>query len=313
MRAGLIYRKRTFLKFDDRKKLVLVVHEGCSRQWPLRSDRVVADAARHHCQGEFALQTPAAIPSESRGGSVGRTLAVLRALHQLGPGTHPLTSVAARAGLPAPTVHRYVQALVGEGAVQRRGPRGHYSLVEAPHLFSGSFSDSSGPPTGTGSATVRAELITLQSRTGHIALAYVPLLIGTPMRIHAEQALGAHAQQLHATPHAILQALWRAPLEADPPGWAIQACLGDVTAARPQLARIRQDGYVLGPSLLLGRDAVAAPLWRGSTVAGAVSLLAPHSQLRSPTVRTRFIEAVMDTAAMISRQLTRSGVAVTAV
>ncbi|MEV0529539.1 helix-turn-helix domain-containing protein [Streptomyces sp. NPDC050439] len=244
---------------------------------------------------------------------MGRTLAVLRALHQLGPGTHPLTSVAARAGLPAPTVHRYVQALVGEGAVQRRGPRGHYSLVEAPHLFSGSFSDSSGPPTGTGSATVRAELITLQSRTGHIALAYVPLLIGTPMRIHAEQALGAHAQQLHATPHAILQALWRAPLEADPPGWAIQACLGDVTAARPQLARIRQDGYVLGPSLLLGRDAVAAPLWRGSTVAGAVSLLAPHSQLRSPTVRTRFIEAVMDTAAMISRQLTRSGVAVTAV
>ncbi|WP_371525293.1 helix-turn-helix domain-containing protein [Streptomyces sp. NBC_01283] len=269
----------------------------------------MADAVVRDRKGEFALQTPAAAtPSESGGGSVGRTLAVLRALHQLGPGAHPLASVATRAGLPAPTAHRYVQALVGEGAVQRQGPRGHYSLVEAPHLFSGSFSDSSGPPTGTGSATLRAELITLQSRTGHIALAYVPLLIGTPMRIHAEQALGAHAQQLQATPHSVLQALWRAPLEADPAGWAIQACVGDVTAARPQLARIRQEGYALGPSLLLGRDAIAAPFWRGSTVAGAVSLLAAHSQVRSPAVRNRFIWAVLDAAAMISRQLTRAGV-----
>ncbi|GAA1943262.1 hypothetical protein GCM10009837_81670 [Streptomyces durmitorensis] len=209
--------------------------------------------------------------------------------------------------MPAPTAYRYVQALVGEGALERRGPRGHYSLAEAPHLFSGSFSDSSGPPMSTGSATVRAELITLQSRTGQIALAYAPLLIGKPMRIRAEQALGARAQQLQATPQASLQALWRAPLDTDPPGWAILACLGDVTAARPQLARIRQDGYAVGPSPLHGKDAIAAPVWRGSTVAGAVSLLAAHSQMRSPTVRNRLAGAVLDSAAIISRQLTCAG------
>ncbi|TGB16110.1 helix-turn-helix domain-containing protein [Streptomyces sp. MZ04] len=250
------------------------------------------------------------MPSERNGVSVGRTLAVLRALQQLGDGAHPLSSIAARAGLPAPTAYRYVQALICEGALERRGPRGHYALVEAPLLFSGSFSDSSGPPTSAGSAAVRAELITLQSRTGQIALAYVPLLIGKPMRIHAEQALGAHAQHLHTNPQASLQALWRAPLEADPPGWAILACLGDVTAARPQLARIRQDGYAVGPSPLLDRDAIAAPLWRGSTVAGAVSLLAAHSQVGSPTVRNRLVDSVMDTAATISTQLTLSGMPV---
>ncbi|MEV8320872.1 helix-turn-helix domain-containing protein [Streptomyces sp. NPDC059900] len=268
----------------------------------------MGDAAILNREGEFALlQTPAVIPSERSGLSVGRTLAVLRALQQLGDGAHPLASIAVRADLPAPTAYRYVQALVGEGAVERRGPRGHYSLVEAPHFFSDSFSDLSGPPTSTGSATVRAELITLQSRTGQIALAYAPLLIGKPMRIHAEQALGAHARQLQATPRASLQALWRAPLEADPPGWAILACLGDVTAARPQFTRVRQDGYAVGPSPLRGRDAIAAPIWRGSTVAGAVSLLAAHSQVCNARAQVRLIEAVMDTAAHISRQLTRSG------
>ncbi|MFC8130122.1 helix-turn-helix domain-containing protein [Streptomyces sp. NPDC057302] len=268
----------------------------------------MGDAAILNCEGEFALsQTAAAMPPERSGVSVGRTLAVLRALRQLGDGAHPLASVARRAGLPSPTAYRYVQALVGEGAVERRGPRGHYALAEAPHVFSGSFADSSGPPTSAGSATVRAELITLQSRTGQIALAYVPLLIGKPMRIQAEQALGAHARQVQATPQASLQALWRAPLEADPPGWAILACLGDVAAARPQLARVRTDGYAVGPSPLLGRDAIAAAVWRGSTVAGAVSLLAAHRQVCSPSVRNRLVGAVMDTAATISRQLTRSG------
>ncbi|WP_369211724.1 helix-turn-helix domain-containing protein [Streptomyces flavofungini] len=245
-------------------------------------------------------------PTERNGGSVSRTLAVLRALRGLGPGAHPLASVAARADLPAPTAYRYIQALISEGAVERQGPRGHYSLAEATHLFSHSPSELSGPPTGAGSATVRAELITLQSRTGQIALAFAPLLIGKSMRILAEQALGAHARQLHAASPASQQNLWRAPLEADPPGWAILACLGDVTAARPQLAQIRGDGYALGPSPLTGWDAIAAPVWRGSTVAGSVSLIAAHSQLRSLSVRNRFVGAVMDTAAAVSKHLTRA-------
>ncbi|RSS78892.1 phage tail protein, partial [Streptomyces sp. WAC02707] len=43
------------------------------------------------------------------GGAVGRTMAVLRALISLGPGEHPLASVAESADLPAATAHRYLK------------------------------------------------------------------------------------------------------------------------------------------------------------------------------------------------------------
>ncbi|QEU97921.1 phage tail protein [Streptomyces kanamyceticus] len=253
-------------------------------------------------------QSGSAVPLEQSGSAVGRTLAVLRALRGLGPGTHSLASIAALAELPSPTAHRYVQALVGEGAVERRGPHGHYAFVETPHFFSDFPLGMAGPPTGLGSATVRTELITLQSRTGQIAVAYAALLIGVPLRVQAETAPGPHAQQLAALPRAALQALWRAPLETDASGWVIQACLGDTTAARPSFRRIREDGYAVGPSPLRDRAIIAAPVWRGSAVAGSVSLLVAHRQVRTVSVRERYVHAVMDAAGAISRQLTRAGV-----
>ncbi|MEU1117409.1 MULTISPECIES: helix-turn-helix domain-containing protein [unclassified Streptomyces] len=253
------------------------------------------------------LHDAAALPPEA-GGAVGRTLAVLRGLRHLGPGAHPLAAIALRASLPAATAHRYLQALLGEGAVQRQGPRGHYALVETRHLVSDFPIDTADdPPTGLSSLTVRAELITLQSRTGQIALAYAAILLGSPLRVHAERALGAHAGLLSSAPRASLHALWHAPLETDASGWVIQACLGDSTSARPPLHRIRQDGYAIGASPIAGRDVVAAPVWRGSTVAGAVSLLVSHRQMRGTVVRDRFVTAVMDSAGGISRQLTCGG------
>ncbi|MFD0418628.1 helix-turn-helix domain-containing protein [Streptomyces sp. NPDC127108] len=303
-----IYRKANFLKFAHRKKPFLVARAAGRQHGLPGPDRVVADARVLDREGESAMSQHAAVMTPGQAGSaVGRTLAVLRALRRLGPGSHPLAAIAAQAALPSPTAHRYVQALVDEGAVERQGPRGHYAFVETPHLFSDFPLGMSGPPTGLASATVRTELITLQSRTGQIALAYAALLIGRPMRVHAEMALGAHAQQLYAAPQASLQALWRAPLEADAPGWAILACLGDIGAARPSLHRIREDGYAIGPSPLHDKDIIASPVWRGSTVAGAVSLLASHRQVRSDAVRNRFAVAVMDAAGAISRQLTRTG------
>ncbi|MFJ2774810.1 helix-turn-helix domain-containing protein [Streptomyces sp. NPDC087300] len=237
--------------------------------------------------------------------AVARTLAVLRALHRLGPAPHPLATIAAEAELPSPTTHRYLRALVGEGAVERQGPHGHYAFVERPHLVSDFPLGMAGPPTGLSSTTVRTELITLQSRTGQIALAYAGVLVGRPMRVCAEKALGAHAQQLYTAPSASLRALWSAPLEADASGWVILASLGDTAAARPPFHRIREDGYALGPSPVPDRDIIAAPIWRGSTVAGAVSLLAARRQVRGVAVRDRFVSAVMDTAGAISRQMTR--------
>ncbi|MFI1677932.1 MULTISPECIES: hypothetical protein [unclassified Streptomyces] len=66
----------------------------------------------------------------------------------------------------------------------------------------------------------------------------------------------------------------------------------------------------MGPSSLAGWDIVAAPVWRGSTVSGAVSLLVSHQHARSTVVRDRFVAAVLDTASVISHQLTRGVAAV---
>nr|WP_239104292.1 helix-turn-helix domain-containing protein [Streptomyces sp. SID339] len=243
--------------------------------------------------------------TEGAGGAVGRTLAILRALRQLGTGAHPLAAISLRAGLPPATTHRYLQALLGEGAVVRQGPRGHYAYAETPHLFADFPAVvPADPPTGLSSPPVRSELITLQSRTGQIALAYAAFLFGTPMRVCAEKALGAHGDRLSTASRAPLEALWRAPLETDASGWVIQSCLGDSTATRRPLRRIRENGFAVGPSPLTGRDVVAAPVWRGSTVAGAVSLLVAHRHARSAVVRDRLVAAVLDSAGAISHQLT---------
>ncbi|MGW6529020.1 helix-turn-helix domain-containing protein [Streptomyces venezuelae] len=256
------------------------------------------------------LHSAAVTPPEGASRAVGRTLAVLRALRQAGPGAHPLAAISLRAGLPPATTHRYLQALLDEGAVVRQGPRGHYAFVETPHLvsdFPPEFPDEQ--PTGLSLPIVRSELITLQSRTGQIALAYAALLLGRPQRVSAETALGAHADVLSAAPRASLQALWSAPLEADASGWVIQSCLGDSTAARPPLRRIREDGFAIGPSPLAGWEIVAAPVWRGSTVSGAVSLLVSHQGARSTVTRDRFVAGVLATARVISHRLTRGGAA----
>lgn len=52
---------------------------------------------------------------------------------------------------------------------------------------------------------------------------------------------------------------------------------------------------------------IAAPIWYGSAVAGSVALLAGDAQMKRPATRARYTDAVMDTAAAMSGQLTRSG------
>ncbi|MFF9458037.1 helix-turn-helix domain-containing protein [Streptomyces flaveolus] len=245
---------------------------------------------------------PVATPSDRTGGTVARTMAVLRALTRLGPGEHPLASVAESARLPAPTTHRYLQALMREGAVEQHGPRARYALLNSPSWV---------PPqpfmAGPVSPAVKAEVVSLLSRTGQIVFVYRPHLIGTPMRICAERAYGPHAEDVHALPPATLRSLEAAPLEADAAGLAIFACLGSVGDNKIGVAHLRQEGHAIGPSPLPGRTTVAAPIWYGSTVAGSVALLATDASMRRATTRTRYVSAVMDTAAAMSGHLTRSG------
>lgn len=231
-----------------------------------------------------------------------RTMAILRALTQLGPGEHPLSSVAKIAQLPAPTVHRYLQALVREGAVEQSGPRARYAL----HSAHRSPAPDRLPMPEVTSPAVKAELVTLQSRTGQIAAIYRPHLIGVPMRICADRACGPHSNELHTAPQSALRALLSAPLEADAAGLAILACLS-ASSTRSNVSHILAEGHAISPSPLAGRTVIAAPLWYGSAVAGSVALLAGDVQVRRSTTRSRYVTAVMDTAAAMSGQLTRSG------
>ena len=250
---------------------------------------------------------PVATPSDRTGGAVARTMALLSALIRLGPGGHPLASVAESAGLPASTAHRYLQALMREGAVEQCGPRARYALTDALHDPPSSTPTRSlqaGPP----SPVVRAEIVTLQSRTGQAAVVYRPHLIGSPMRICTEWAYGPHADEILTSPQIALRSLESAPLEADAAGLAILACLGPVSDHKIDIAHVREEGHAVGPSPLLGRTMIAAPIWYGSTVAGSVALLAHDAPMRRAATRARYVTLVMDAAAAMSGQLTRSGV-----
>ncbi|MEU6349964.1 helix-turn-helix domain-containing protein [Streptomyces sp. NPDC047072] len=291
----------------DRKIPSLVSGILAGKNRPPDRTCVVGDAPVLDREGEFALLHPVAAPSDRAGGAVARTMAVLRALIRLGPGEHALASIAESAALPAATAHRYLQAMVREGAVEQRGPRARYALVDALHGAPHSISKSQPSPAGQPSPAVRAELVTLQSRTGQIAFVYRPYLIGTPMRICADRAYGAHGETLFKEPREALQALESAPLDADPAGKAILACLGAPIGSKIDISRIREEGHALGSSPLPGRSMIAAPVWYGSTVAGSVALLAGDAQMKRAATRARYVDAVMDAAAAMSGRLTRSG------
>ncbi|MBX7466752.1 helix-turn-helix domain-containing protein [Streptomyces sp. MAG02] len=234
-------------------------------------------------------------------------MAVLRALSRLGPAEQPLAAIAEAAELPAATAHRYLRALVRDGAVVQRGPRAAYTLVDALHRAP--FTRAADPSTAADapSPAVKAELVTLQSRTGQIVFVYRPHLIGAPRRNCVERVYGAHGEELLTASQKALRALESAPLEADAAGLAILACLGTATGTRSDVSRIRQEGHAVGPSPLPGRVMVAAPFWYGSAVAGSVALLPVEAQMRREAIRARYVAATMDTAAALSGHLTRSG------
>ncbi|MFI6688406.1 helix-turn-helix domain-containing protein [Streptomyces sp. NPDC050485] len=307
--AASKYRKRPLLKFADRKIQSLVTAILTGKNRPPDRIRVVGDATVPDREGEFALLHPVTAPPESgTGGAVARTMAVLRALIRLGPAEQPLAAIAECAELPAATVHRYLQALVRDGAVEQRGPRAAYALVDALHNAPHSVSAAQLPPVDRPSPAVKAEIVTLQSRTGQLVFVYRPHLIGTPRRVCADRAYGAHGEEVLTAPQNLLRILESAPLETDAAGLAILACLGSATGTKIDFSRIREEGHAVGPSPLPGRTMIAAPLWYGSAVAGSVTLLASDRQMRGAVTRARYATAVMDAAAAMSGQLTRSGV-----
>ncbi|MFD8722621.1 hypothetical protein ACFV2H_32755 [Streptomyces sp. NPDC059629] len=157
------------------------------------------------------------------------------------------------------------------------------------------------------SASVLPELTTLQSQTDQIALAYVPNLIGQPARICTQRAIGKHGAELRSAPEAALRQLWCAPLDADAAGLAILAFIESNPAAAA-LTQIRRQGYAVSRTPLADRDAIAAPLWRGSVVAGSVSLLVSRRHTRIPSTCSLYTRTLLRSATLLSRRMSRSGV-----
>ncbi|MEU9125124.1 hypothetical protein AB0C96_35710 [Streptomyces sp. NPDC048506] len=225
---------------------------------------------------------------------VGRTVQVLRALaqvqHDAGRQAH-LREVTSATDMDSSTVCRYLRALAAtEEPAVRQPSRGTYELV---------WNAPSDGPTPQPSQRVQGQLTQLQVRTGQIALLFHPFYLDRhPQRVCAERAWGPHSPVVHDD-------LDIAPLEADAPGLVIRAGLHDRPRTRElarRLDQIRAGGHAIGPAPVETHVYIAAPVMRGSTVAGSVAVMSPRTT--SATARARCIQAVMDTAGAMSLHLT---------
>ncbi|MFF4283190.1 helix-turn-helix domain-containing protein [Streptomyces kronopolitis] len=232
--------------------------------------------------------------SNGAGAVARRTVEVVRALQtcqqHLGRAVL-LSEVASEASLSSGTVCRYLQALLSTGTVRQHGPRGAYVLDWLTPVEK---------PRPTPSQAISRALTNLQTRTGQTALLYSPFhLAERPMRICTQEQWGLRPSIDH-------DELRLAPLGIDPPGRVLAAAMTDPgIRVGADLREVRHAGYAAGPAVLEGYDAIAAPLWRGSTIAGALTLMPAHWQMQSPRTRRDFVTAVMETAGTMSGYLTR--------
>ncbi|MGY4958366.1 helix-turn-helix domain-containing protein [Streptomyces sp. NEAU-S7GS2] len=233
--------------------------------------------------------------SDGAGNVVRRVVDVLLALQTRQQQTGRavlLREVASQTGLTSGTACRYLQALVSTGRVRQPEPRGAYVL---------DWLTPAEKPQPSPSQAIRRSLINLQTRTGQTALLYAPFLMGEhPERLAVEMQWGMRPAVDH-------EALHLAPLGIDPPGQVLAAAMkGPGVRIDAELREIRHAGYAFGPSILDGYDAIAAPVWRGSIAAGAVTLMLARWQMQSPKTRNDCIKAVMDVAGAMSGHLTRN-------
>lgn len=226
---------------------------------------------------------------------VERTQRVLRALEaEQGRLRRAVTpaEVAAKAGLPNATTCRYLQNLVAAGSVRRPGgkTRGSYLLNDVTPPYRALPYPSQG---------LRRALVTLQARTGQPALLYFPFdLAEQRLRICVDEQWG----MVDSSGKEVLEV---APLGIDPPGLVIAAALKNTGVPDSALRAIQSHGYAIGPSLVDGLDAIAAPIWRGSAPAGAVTLMPAQWQMQSTKSQADLIRAVMEAAGTMSGHLTR--------
>lgn len=229
-----------------------------------------------------------------------RPLQVLAALHALeeqpgGRHSHAFGDIASLLdGVPRATVNRILASAVELGLLTRP-ERGRYTWAR----------------TGTRTPIVdpddrdNALLMRLHGATQTPALLYAPaLLAGATTRVLVGHVYGRHFAQVHRCPSQQQNALRQSPLHADPAGLAILTQLVPERDLEPSLRPIRARSLSVGHSPISHLAMLAAPIWRGRTIAGCLAVLPPVEILRHEPELDRVSRLLMSAARTYSRRTT---------
>ncbi|MFD9562217.1 hypothetical protein [Streptomyces sp. NPDC059994] len=220
-------------------------------------------------------------------------------MEELGPGVHPMWRIIEDTNYTKSTVHRILTAGVRADAFVH--PRqGHYGLAR------GRLSNPAERLTDsavTDDGVLYRELALLQRQTAQVVLVFTAVLVGgtnSRLCLHSNMAKRADFQAALArcTPQ-VRDRLTMAPLPADAAGLVIQAYLDDVPGSS-YTREIRAEGHALTPAPVPGWEMLAAPLFRGRTVTGALALLGLPQQVQRH--RHSYVPSLMQTAARMSRR-----------
>ncbi len=137
----------------------------------------------------------------------------------------------------------------------------------------------------------------LHASTDAPALLYVPaLLADVSTRILVSGVYGHHQDHVLSSPRSHQLALRQGPLDADPAGQVILAHLLPEGDLAPALRPVRYGAVAAGPSPISGLAMIAAPVWRGPTVAGSLVVLPATDVLRNTAKRRRLSHQVASAA-----------------
>ncbi|MFE0061861.1 hypothetical protein [Streptomyces sp. NPDC059003] len=228
-----------------------------------------------------------------------RVFRVYQAVEELGAGVHPMWRIIENTKYTKSTVHRILSAGVRADAFVH--PRqGQYGLARGRLVTPGEgLTDSAVSDDGV----LYRELALLQRQTAQVVLVFSAVLIGatsTRQCLHSNIAKRADFQTaLARCPPSVRDRLIRAPLHSDAAGLVIQAYLDDAPASS-YTREIRAEGHALSQSPVPGWEMLAAPLFRGRTVTGALALMGLPAQIHRH--RHGYVPALMQTAARMSRR-----------
>lgn len=242
--------------------------------------------------------------------SVERSFALLELLADAG-GRATLGELAARSGLPAPTIHRLVRSLV-DGGYLRQEPSRAYAL--GPRLVR--LGDGAGRLLGSWVQPALAELVEATGETANMAvldgdrvvyLAQVPskhsmrMFTEVGRRVHVHCTAVGKALVAQLCDAEVRALVGRAGMPAQTPN-----TMTDPDALMSHLRQVREQGYATDEAEQeLGVRCVAVPVLAGPAWV-ALSVSGPDARF-TPEVRDRVVPVMQRSADELGRTLASRG------